>query len=187
MDSWQKYLTNIIALHSRGKHIEKTLNFTRIFDKDMSAGRVVELIARAEEVKGLYTKAYRMCKLLLDSQSKDNTTDIRGIHNTIESSLRRVGDILKILNTKATKWGLGPNEEFLGGNEMDWYEPETLRTPLDMASSNDMSYVFDEVDEDAYLKEDIKKTLKSLSDIVDYMETPTLAKIKKDLDKLMRE
>ncbi|HYD89935.1 MAG TPA: hypothetical protein VEA37_00430, partial [Flavobacterium sp.] len=53
---------------------------------------------------------------------------------------------------------------------------------LDLASANDTNY---SMDADS-LKDEVRSMLEDMSDLVEYMEAPSLAKLKKELDKLMR-
>ena len=167
MGTWNTYLTKAIALHARGKNMENSLHFTKLFNKDLPPSKLAETLQQAQEIKDIYSQAYRMIKLLQDIQPEDSTTDIGHVEHMIESSIRRMDDVLKILNFKARKWGF---------QEKDDYEqmPPTVRQdqlPVSKRVPFDNSYADDN------LKSQVKHSLQELADVVDYLEKPTLLKI----------
>lgn len=170
MSSWNRHLSNIIALHARGKTIEQGLKFSKILQKGLAPAEVSDLLNRAQEALDLYEQSKRMCLLLKSFRSSRNQHDLEHISHTIDASIRRVEDIIKILNAKARKWGLHDTGE-------DDIIPST--PPFDMASSADGA--FD--DESELLRRSIKRKLKDLSQTLVYMETPSL----KEIDRLLNE
>jgi hypothetical protein len=183
MDTWHKHLANTIALHSRGKHMEEVLNYKTLHGKTLSPSATLIAMERVEEIEKLYAKAYRMCKLLANTQ-EDDTVNLAALQDNIESSIRRISDIQNILKIKAKKWGF--NDEV----------PDTQRSPgvfEDLNAAQDNPYmkmqgkpeVMDDSDDVDTMREEIKSALKALLDVIDYMEAPTLSKIQKRLDKLV--
>jgi hypothetical protein len=166
MGSWNKHLANIIALHARAKHLEQSLHISRLIEEKLSFGELVRALGRVEEVLDLYKKAHRMASLLADQETEGNffkESDLSGVRHTIESGISRLHDVVRILNAKMAKY-------------------ENNR--LDLASANDTNYATS-IDADT-LKDEIRGTLEDMSELVEYMEAPSLAKLKKELDKLMR-
>ena len=164
MGSWNKHLANVIALHARAKHLEQSLHVSRLIEEKLSFGELVRALGRVEEVLDLYKKAHRMASLLADQETEGNLfqeSDLRGIRHAIESGISRLHDVVRILNAKMAKY-------------------ENNR--LDLASANDTNY---SMDADS-LKDEVRSMLEDMSDLVEYMEAPSLAKLKKELDKLMR-
>lgn len=189
MNSWNNHFTNMIALRSRAKNLETTLQFKKMLEQKLSPSEVLSKLQKAEDIKKLYNKAYRMCLLLQDTQDKDSTVDMNHVRYTIERSLRRINDILKVLNTQAEKWGIGIEEvpktkrmptHML--NELIDENIETLRTPPSFSDFNSAKDIIGSNPEE--LKLEIKRLLKNLVDVLDDMETSTLLKIRRSIKKL---
>lgn len=168
MDSWQKHLANVVALHARAKHLESSLRFSRIMDQELSIADLIKMLARAEEVMDMYKKVYRMAMLLNDQEDEMGNflkrVDLSAITHAAEAGMSRVNDVIKILNAKIAKY-------------------ESRR--LDVASANDMNYDDSGIATDR-LKGAVRETLKDISDLVEYMEQPSLEKLYKQLGKLVR-
>jgi hypothetical protein len=165
MSSWKKHLANVIALHARAKHLEQSLNVSRLIEEKLSFGELVRALGRVEEVLDLYKQAHRMVSLLADQEADGGLfqeSNLSGVKHAVESGVSRLHDLVRILNAKMVKY-------------------ENNR--LDLASANDTNYATS-MDADA-LKDEIRSTLEDMSDLVEYMEAPSLAKLKKQLDKLM--
>jgi hypothetical protein len=167
MSSWKKHLANVIALHARAKHLEQALHISRLIEEKLSFGELVRSLGRVEEVLDLYKKAHRMISMLADQEEDQGSlfkeSDLSHIKHAIESGISRLHDVVRILNAKMVKY---ENNKF------------------DLASANDTNYAAS-MDADA-LKDEIRSTLEDMSELVEYMEAPSLAKLKKELDKLMR-
>lgn len=168
MGSWNKHLANIIALHARAKNLEQSLHISRLIEEKLSFGELVRALARVDEVLGLYKKAHRMVSLLTDQQSEDTPfkeSNLSGVKHAIESGISRLHDVVRILNAKMSKY-------------------ETNR--LDLASANDTNYASSMDMDPDLLKDAVRASLQDISDLAEYMEAPSLVKLKKELDKLMR-
>lgn len=168
MDSLKKHLGNIIGLHARAKNLESSLRFSRIMDEPLSISELIRLLGRAEEVLDMYKQAHRMAVLVNEQESEMGgwlgKTDLKPILHATSSGAARVSDIVRILNSKISK-----------------YESKKF----DMASADDMHFNDSGLQTDL-IKDDIKDTLKSIADLVEYMEAPSLMKLQKQLDKLLR-
>lgn len=169
MTHWQKYLTEVIALQNRAHNVEKELRFSRMI-KELSPSQLAQKMEIAKSAKSLYTKAHRICSLLLTLEGVP--VDASRICHRIAGGIRRMDDAIKILDLKAQKYGLKTEEDL----EED---APTLRSP-ELGDINTA-----DVGSEDRLRDEVRGSLKALLDIVEYMERPTLLKIRKELDKLV--
>lgn len=131
MASWQHYLSQVIAIHSRAKNMEEALQFTKLFNGTLAPSQVAEKLLLAEKIKKMYVQAKRMCLLLEETQDEDSAADLSKVQHMIDKSLRRIDDILKVLKSKAEKWNLNEDEEV---------SPETVKMP-EQLSMPDLSNI----------------------------------------------
>ncbi len=163
----------MLALQNRAKNLEDAVKFKRAFDSDILPSQLIHKLNVATQAKNLYVKAHRMAVLLEETQDESTTADIAYIKHSLDKSLLRITDMIKILNYKANKFGAGEEKS----------EP-LLQSQLNDFSNQDANMAYDDIDVDS-LKAELRQSLKALSDIIEYMEAPTLLKIKKELNKLI--
>lgn len=161
MNMKQKYIAQLIAMHSRGKNLEEGLRLKQLFARDLMPSQLTSKIATAQEAKHLYIKARRLCALLLGMGNDNIKTDLEYWNHIITSSLRRIDDVLTILNDRAQKWGFDEK-------------------PSELQDNN----VADDADEDR-LRQEIKSAIHDLANILDYMEAPSLKRIQHELNKII--
>lgn len=171
---WQKYLTQILSLQTRGKHLEKSLNFSSLSDRQLLPSQLLRKLNTAKEAKVLYTRALRMSRLLEETQDDSNSADIGYIARTLEISVQHINHIIKMIDAKAAQFGIGEEKETPAmSDQMETFVGEDANMAEDGSRGLDG------------LKNELKHSLKALSDIVEYMERPTLLKIRKEIDKLV--
>lgn len=180
MDSWQKYLNQVISLHARAKNLESSLKLEKILSRDVLPSKLIEFQDIAEQSKKLYTKAYRMCQLLKDTQDEDSTADLDRVSKMILKDLNRMNEMIKIIDSRAAKFGIREDEEF---------ESAPQAIPYMESSSPDLNSADDAVDYDIghveILRADVRNILKRLRETVSYMDVPELRKIRIYLDRLI--
>lgn len=168
MRVWQKYLPEITALHLRAKSLEENLDVigTANARHKLSPSKISAKLELAQEIQKIYTRAHRLCQLVRGVE--DYGMPIKSLDHlqkSIESGLRHMKDVITFLNKRLDIWGLK--------------EPEAEPELIDAAEVDDFA-----VDEDS-LKDELRHSLKALSNIIEYMEKPTLLKIKKELERLV--
>ena len=169
MRVWQKYLPQIAALHSRARTLEDALDVmgTAANRHKLSPNQISSKLELAKEIQGIYTRAHRLCALVRGVEDYGMPVkSLDHLQKSIESGLRHMKDVITFLNKRLDIWGLKEPEA----------EPEV---ELDAAEADDFA-----IDEDS-LKDEVRHSLKALSNIVEYMEKPTLLKIKKELNRLV--
>jgi len=156
MHLWNKYLPQIISLKNRAQHIENNLKLHKVFE-EISPTQLINKQMMAQDAKGLYTKAFRMCLMLQESQEPAPNVDIDAICDNLREGIARMEDALKLLDAKAGKWGLSEH-------------PQAINYADDGASN---------------LKNKTKHALKALLKIVDELDKSTLIAINKTLSKFI--
>lgn len=182
MNKWQKYVAEAISLNSRGKHLEQAINFTGIFHR-LSPTQILEKLELAQGANKLYQKASRICKLLISVGDPSLAADMNRIDIQLDSNLRRIGDIINILNKKAEKFGLEEKPKELSKDDVEPLSDVAQANDNSFGKSPDYDTTFDQ-DPDMW-RSKIKYKLKEINDLMNYMEPKTLAKIYEDLKKIV--
>lgn len=163
---WKKHLTQVLAFQSRAKQLEEAVKFKQAFNSDILPSQLIHKLSVAKHARDLYTKAHRMSALLEETQTEPPPIDIAYLTHSLENSIVRLTDMIRILDQKASKFGVGDeNPPMYSGNDLNASEDNTTNADL--------------------LKEEIRHSLKALANILDYMEKPTLLKIRKEIDRLV--
>lgn len=171
MRVWQKYLPQIMAFQLRAKQLEDALNAEELMHGriNISPNQVFKKLDIAHDAKELYIKAHRLCLLVRGVEDYGAPRSLTHLQKTVELGMRRINDIINLLNNKVNDWGLKNN---------------TPSEDMSDFALEDENAVIDEVDSDS-LKSELRQTLKALADIIEYMERPTLLKIRKELNRLV--
>lgn len=162
----KKYLTEAIALHARAEELERYMQFNKVFQKDLSASKLVEKLSQAENISKLYAKALRMFSVLRDNIDKGQDPNLNYLVHKAEVSVSRMKEVLRVLNKKAEKWGLAEDEQE--------ESPDTERDPFaDMNQANDD------------LLAETQQDLKTLSNLLNYMNPNTIRQVSKEIKKML--
>lgn len=177
--SWKQFLSPILALQNRAKHTESSIHFTGMFDRKLLPSQLLHKLSAAKAAKALYVKAHRTCRLVIEmaETAGDDTTDIEHLRHDLEKSIHRVTEIVKILDFKASRFGIGDEKEEMPSSKPEPAQMEAF-VGTDANPADDSGHLDD-------LKNDLKHSLKVLADIVEYMERPTLMKLRKEIDKFV--
>jgi len=184
--SWQSHLTNAIILKNKAQTLEQNINFSTLFRSNLEIGQLVSKLEMAKEAKRLYNQAKRIIALLMSRDDSD-LPDMQRLEHTLNSGVLRTNDMIKIINSKLSKWHLDEEEtpETVVMPKFKDDMPEIVRTPshdeddFDMSAAEDQDFAIDS------LRSEVKHSLKALSNIIDYLEEPTLRTIKKELHKII--
>lgn len=166
---WRQHITQAIAIANRGANLEESLKLASL-DQD-SPSQLARKLQTAIDARLLYAKALRMFTLLQDIQDDEPLFDVKRFRHTIEGSVSRLAGIIEMLHAKLEKWGFGKTDS-----------NARLRQTVDKFEDTNTSDDYFDIDA---LKSELKHSLKALSNIVDYMEKPTLLKIRKEINKLV--
>jgi hypothetical protein len=187
---WQKTLTRVLALQNRAKHMESSLHFTEMFGKTLLPSHLLNKLNTAKEAKALYIKAQRLCILFATSVPSEDNVDAKQLAHDLNKSIHRISEIIKVIDFKASQFGIGdkPSMTQAPDDELNYRsvnKPKRVSNPDDEIHFRvDTGAAEDGISLDN-LKHEVKHSLKSLADIIEYMERPTLLKIRKEIDKLV--
>lgn len=111
-NNWNKHLGNMVAIHSRAKTLSNSIDVNKLLKRSMSPSEVLEKQTTASDAKKLFQQAYRMCSLLIDHAEEDNNIEIAIKYKaSIEKSISRLNFIIKMLEHRATQWGLTSEDD----------------------------------------------------------------------------
>ena len=177
--AWQKTLHRVLALQNRAKHLESSLHFTEMFENDsLLPSHILQKLNTAKEAKALYIRAQRLCIMFASSVPSSENMDAKQFAHDLQKSIRRISETIKVIDFKASQFGIGGESDIV--KRVDTYPPGEMEAYI----GADANVAADGEDLDN-LKREVKHSLKALADIIEYMERPTLLKIRKEIDKLV--
>lgn len=181
---WKKYLTEAIVMHARGKQLEKSLQFKKVFRDDLPPSILVEKMMLAESVKKLYSKAHRMCSILKTNltPAEASENNLEYLYHTINNDLSRINEVIVVLNNKGKRWGLdnkdnkeeespathrdpfAKNQPLPPSSKPIVFAPEEQGPPTVRSPSFDTKFDSNEIDDG--FAEELKGSLLSINDLI---------------------